>query len=341
MEPRRALWAFALVAANMAGGAARAADADLIAAARKEGEVVWYTTQIVNPLVVNLAEDFKKRYGVTLNYVRANSTEIALRVSNEARANNLQADVYDGTTSAEVFKEAKLALKWLPDSAKAFPPDYVDPDGYWIATNYYIITAAFNTDLVKPGTEPTTWDALLDPAYKGGIVWGDTPSISAAPGFVGIVLKQLGDEKGMDYLRKLAAQKPAGVGAAARVVIDQVISGEYKIALQIFPEHADQDGGKGAPVKWIPMRPAMSAIVSTTGVLANSPHPNAGKLLLDYLVSEEGQRFYRDAFYSPANPKVEPINPAFKPGRYPTLFLSPPEAMRTLPKWTQIFKRLF
>ncbi len=321
--------------------AAQAADAVLIEAAKKEGEVVWYTTQIINPLVVNLAADFKSKYGVTLNYVRANSTELSLRIVNEARAGNLQADVYDGTTSAEIFKSEKLALQWVPDVAKSFPRDYVDPEGYWVATNYYINTAAFNTDLVQPGTEPTTWDALLDPKYRGQMVWGNSASVSAAAGFIGTVLKQLGDDRGMAYLRRIAGQKPASIGAAARVVIDQAISGEYKVALQIFPEHADQDSGKGAPIKWIAMQPTMSAIVSTTGVLANSPHPNAGKLLLDYLVSADGQRFYREAFYSPANPLVEPINPAFKPGKYSTLFLTPKEAMQELPKWMDIYRKLF
>jgi iron(III) transport system substrate-binding protein len=321
--------------------AASAADQAMIDAARKEGEVVWYTTQIIDPLVLKLADAFKAKYGVTLNYVRSNSTEIALRIINEGKAGKIGVDVYDGTTTAEVLKAGKLALQWLPDAAKTFARDYVDPEGYWVATNYYIITAAYNTDLVKPGAEPTTWDALLDPRFKGQIVWGNTVSISAAPGFVGLVLKQLGEEKGMDYLRKLAAQKPAGVNAAARVVIDQAIAGEYAIALQIFPEHADQSSRKGAPIKWIATRPAMSAIVSTMGVVANSPHPNAGKLLLDFLVSPEGQAIYRDAFYSPANPAVEPINPDFKPGRYPTLFISPPEATNLLPKWTTIFKELF
>ena len=339
----RAFTVLAALCATLAAGVpeARAADAALVADAQKEGEVLWYTTQIVNPLVTRLADAFKTRYGVTLKYVRANSTEIALRLVAEARAGKVQADVYDGTTTAEALKREKLALKWLPEIAATLPRDYVDPEGYWVATNFYVITAAYNTDLIKPGAEPKDWDGLLDPSLAGQIVWGNTVSISAAPGFIGAVLKTLGTDKGMAYLKRLAAQKPAGVGAAARVVLDQAIAGEYKVALQIFPEHADQDSRKGAPIRWIPMRPAMSAIVSTTGVLANSPHPAAGKLFLDFLLSEEGQSIYRDAYYSPANPKVEPINPDFKPGRYPTVFLSPREAMDDLPKWTGIFKDLF
>ena len=211
------------LAALMAFGApaARAADAALVAAAKKEGEVVWYTTQILDPLVLRLQESFRRAYGVEIKPVRANSTEIALRIRNEGLAGRMQADVYDGTITAEALKKENLALKWLPDNARDLPADYVDPEGYWVATNYYINTAAFNTDLIKPGSEPKHWNDLLDPRFKGQMAWGNAASVSAGAGFIGTALKALGEEKGMDYLRKLSVQKIASVGASARVVIDQ------------------------------------------------------------------------------------------------------------------------
>jgi ABC-type uncharacterized transport system YnjBCD substrate-binding protein len=133
---RRAVQAILIASASATvAHNARAADAALIDAARKEGEVVWYTTQIINPLVLKVAEGFHAKYGVSVKYVRQNSTELALRLINEARAGRVEADVYDGTTTAETLKREKLALQWLPDAAKAFPADYVDPQGYWVATN--------------------------------------------------------------------------------------------------------------------------------------------------------------------------------------------------------------
>ena len=331
------------LAALMAFGApaARAADAALVAAAKKEGEVVWYTTQILDPLVLRLQESFRRAYGVEIKPVRANSTEIALRIRNEGLAGRMQADVYDGTITAEALKKENLALKWLPDNARDLPADYVDPEGYWVATNYYINTAAFNTDLIKPGGEPKHWNDLLDPRFKGQMAWGNAASVSAGAGFIGTALKALGEEKGMDYLRKLSVQKIASVGASARVVIDQAIAGEYAISLQIFPEHAAGGAEKGAPIRWIPMLPAMSANVSTTGVTKDAPHPNAARLLLEYLISEEGQAIYRQAQYSPAHPKVPSIDPELRPGKHPVVFLTPREAMDALPAWMKIFKELF
>ncbi len=329
-----------MAAASLAGPA-QAVDSATLAAAKKEGEVVWYTTQILDPLVLRLQDSFRRDYGIEIKPVRSNSTEIALRVLAEGKAGRMQADVYDGTTTGEALKREGLAMKWLPDVARDLPADYVDPQGYWVATNYYLITAAHNTDLLPPGKEPRSWNDLLNPALKGQIVWGNTVSISAGAGFIGLVLKELGEDKGMAYLRKLSAQKIAGVQAAARVVLDQTIAGEYAVALQIFPEHANGSAGKGAPIKWIPMQPAMSAVVSTTGITQGAPHPNAAKLLLEYLVSPAGQAIYRDAFYSPANPAVLPIDPDFRPGAHRTVFLTPAEAMDALPRWMQVFKDLF
>ncbi len=318
-----------------------AADPALIEAAKKEGEVVWYTTQILDPLVLRLQDAFRKKYSVEIKPVRANSSDIALRVHNEGAAGKMQADVYDGTTTAEVLKREKHALKWLPGNAKELPSDYVDSEGYWVATNYYINTAAFNTDMVKPGTEPKSWNDMLDPRFRGQFVWGNAPSISAGAGFIGTVLKELGEDKGMEYLRRFSTQKIAGVGASARVVIDQAIAGEYAIALQIFPEHAAGGAQKGAPIRWIPMAPAMTANVSTTGVTLGAPHPNAAKLLLEYLISEAGQVIYRDAQYAPAHPKILSLDPEFRAGRRRVVFLTPLEAMNALPKWVKVFKDLF
>ena len=63
-------------------GQARAATPELIEAARKEGEVTWYTTQIVNQLVMPVKTVFEKKYGVKINYVRANTGDVVLRVLN-------------------------------------------------------------------------------------------------------------------------------------------------------------------------------------------------------------------------------------------------------------------
>ena len=324
-----------------AAGASRAATPELIEAAKKEGEVVWYTSQIIDPLVLRLTDAFKKKYGIQLKPVRANSAEIALRIVNEARSGKYLADIYGGQTTSEALKKEGLALKWLPPNIGEIPKEFADPEGYWMGTNFTLMTAAYNTDLIKPGSEPKTWEDFLAPSLKGKMVWGNAVSTSAGAGFVGLVLKVWGEEKGMAYLRKLAGQDITGSGGSARQVIDMAIAGEFAVALQIFPEHAASSAAKGAPVRWIPTRPGMASVISTSGVAAKAPHMNAAQLFMEYMISEEGQIVFRDSLYSPINPKVASLDKEFAPSANPYVVLTPKEAFTDMPKWFAIFKELF
>jgi ABC-type Fe3+ transport system substrate-binding protein len=321
---------------------ATAADAALIAAAQREGSVTWYTTQTINQLVRPLAEAFEKAYGVKLDYIRANSTEVALRVQNEAAAGRLQADVVDGTSTAPLLKRQSLVAKYIPALAESLPPEVRDADGYWVATNYFVITPGVNTDLVPAGQEPKSWDDLLAPKWKGRIAWSGNNSSSAGPGFVGLVLKEWGEAKGLDYLRKLSNQQIAASRVAARQILDQVIAGEYAIGLQTFNHHAVISAAKGAPVRWLPLSPVMVNL-STASVLAQAPHPNAARLLLEFLISEEGQAIFRKENYLPVNPRVLPEDPSLIPDgkRLRGTFFTPEEIETNMPAWDRTFKEIF
>src|SRR6201991_3996567 len=81
-----------------------AADPALIAAAKQEGEVVWYTTQIVSQLVRPVAAAFEKGYGIKAPAARAHAIETAGKVLNEATACRLQGDIFDGTNRVVLLK---------------------------------------------------------------------------------------------------------------------------------------------------------------------------------------------------------------------------------------------
>ena len=341
MHSARGLFVAMAMAASI-GSPARAADQALIDAARKEGEVNWYTSQIINQFVVPAKASFEKKYGVRVNYIRADSSDLVLRISNEARAGRVMADTYDGAATAPGLKKGGLALKWQPESASRLSKDYLDAEGYWVATNLYVLTPGFNTELVKPGTEPKTFQDLLDPKWRGRMAWAATPSASAAAGFIGLMLKEMGDEKAMAYLRALARQNIAGVNGSARKVLDQVIAGEYAIGLQIFNHHTIISAKLGAPSAWIAMDPAM-AVFSVAGVTQNAPHPNAGKLLVDFLASPEGQVIFRDAGYIPVDPDVPPTDPSLRPDgkTFRALFFTPEQLDKGIPNWAKIYDQVF
>src|SRR5207237_2868834 len=134
------------------------------------------------------------------------------------------------------------------------------------------------------------------------------PTASGIGGFVGTVLTEMGEEKGRAYLRELAKQNIAPLPGAAREVLDQVIAGEYWIALQIFNHHAVISAKKGAPVDWIKMEPATGTL-NVVSIHKGAPHPNAAKLLVDFIISKEGQEVFRDADYLTAHPQVAALDP--------------------------------
>ena len=319
---------------------ASAADQALIDAAKKEGQVTWYTVQIIQQIVRPIAEGFERKYAIRVDYVRANSAEIGLRVTNEAKAGRVQASVIDGAQTTPVLKREGLVVKWTPDAD--LPKKLFDPDGYWVACNYYINTPGFNTDLVPRGSEPRTFEDLLDPKWKGKMAWNIQPSISAGQGFAGSVLIAMGEAKARTYLASLSKQNITPLKVSGRQVLDLVIAGEYPIGLQIFNNHAFISASQGAPVDWIRMQPPL-VTYSVMSLLKGAPSPNAGKLLIDYIVSEEGQKIFAEAGELPVHPQVRIKAPGMIPDgeTFKATFLTPEELDRNLPVWTRLFDDYF
>ena len=121
-----------------------------------------------------------------------------------------------------------------------------------------------------------------------------------------------------------------------------MITGEYPIGLQIFNNHAQISSAKGAPVDWIKMQPPL-VTYSVMSVLKDAPEPNAGKLLVDYIVSEEGQKIFADAGELPVHPNVKPRDPAMIPDgvAFKGTFLTPEQLDRDLPAWSRLFDEYF
>jgi ABC-type Fe3+ transport system substrate-binding protein len=341
--PRRRWTTAVAFAASLASGSAYAIDASVIEAAKKEGEVVWYSTQIISQLVRPVTVAFEKKYpGIKVRAIRANASEVAVRILNESRAGRVQSDVFDGTSTVVPLKKEGYVLQWQPDAAKAYPALYKDPEGYWVANNLFINTPGFNTGLVPKGTEPRSYRDLLDPKWQGKLAWNGLPSTSGSAGFIGNVLAEMGQDKGMAYLRELSKQRITNVAGSAREVLDQVIAGEYAIALQIFNHHAVISAKKGAPVDWIKMEPATGSL-SVISIHKGAPHPNAAKLLVDFIISKQGQEVFRDADYITADPAVPSLDPTLKPeqGHFRVHFFSPEAIEDNMPKWKQVFDDLF
>ncbi len=339
---RRTLIAATLLAAGLAASSATAADQALIDAARKEGTVVWYSSLIVNQLVRPVAEAFEAKYGIKVEYSRTPAGEMALKLLNEIKADSVQADAFDGNSAFFQVMPLDNLVAYSPDAAAAYPAELKDPNGRFHAINLAILTTAVNTSLVPEAEWPRTYDDLLDPKWKGKMAWTTDLTPNGPPGFIGNILKVYGEDKGMDYLKKLAGQDVVKVPASQRVVLDQVIAGEHQLGLMTFNQHSVISAAKGAPVVWLKMEPLVST-GNYVGLLKNSPHPNAGKLFVDFILSEEGQKVFQAANYLPAHPGVPAAEPTLKPeaGHFKVTVITNEEALADLPKWTKIYKDLF
>ncbi len=198
-----------------------------------------------------------------------------------------------------------------------------------------------NTDLVKPADRPKTYDDLLDPKWTGKMVWRRN-DLTGASGFVGNVLMSMGEEKGMEYLRKLARQKIISVSISDRALLDQVIAGEYAMTVVVTNHNVEISRKQGAPVAWIPLEPAMMSS-EQMGLTALAPHPNAGLLFLEYALSREGQIVFQKAGYIPSHPAVPPLDPKLVPstGGFTVNLITPEIVEKNRKHWDDVAQQLF
>src|SRR5947208_5764347 len=165
MQLHRSTLALLLILTGIvASDFARAADAALIEAAKKERKVVWYTTLIVTQAIRPLKNAFEKKYpGIELQYVRADESPTAAKIMAEAAAGRMQADVFDGISNMVPLKRAGIAAPFVPPAAGQYSADMKDKDGYWIALLLYVFSPGINTTLVSKEQAPKTYADLLDP----------------------------------------------------------------------------------------------------------------------------------------------------------------------------------
>jgi ABC-type Fe3+ transport system substrate-binding protein len=319
-----------------------AADAALLAAAKKEGRVVWYTTLIINQAIRPLKNAFEQKYpGIELAYARADESPTAAKIIAEAKAQRVQADVFDGISNMVPLKRAGITTPYLPAEAERYPADLKDRDGYWIAVLLYVFAPGINTALASMDQAPKTYQDLLDPKWRGQMAWNPS-SIAGAIGFVGNSLLSMGETRGSEYLRALSRQRIVNVEASSRAILDQVIAGEFPIGLMMFNHHAVISAQKGAPTGWLKLEPVPVAF-DAVGILKDAPHPNAARLLIEFLTCEDGQQVLRQVDYLPALPSVPAMKSGLRPedGGFKATFLRPDDIYDRIPGWTRIVSELF
>lgn len=308
----------------------------LYEAAKDEGSVTWYTGLIPEQVVVPLEKKFESKYpGVDLKYFRAGSDEIAAKILTEARAKKPASDVWDGAHAAEALKASGAAEPYESPHLVDHPEELRDPDGYWAAVNIYVKGVAYNTEMVKSQDVPKSFEDLLDPKWKGQMAW--TPEATGGADFIGNVMNTLGEDEGKAYVEKLGAQDINVVQVSSRELLNQVVSGQYPLVLQVFNNHVALDAADGAPVGFSPLT-AASKQLNPLGLTAGAKHPNAGRLLIDYLLSPEGQKVFDESNYIPADPDAR-SNADLDPdsGKFEATLITPHTIEEQSASWVDLF----
>jgi len=282
---------------------------------------------------------FQKRYGIRVNFVRADSIELAARMLNEAQAGRPQADVFDGTRRRPPSREPASPSSGCPIA----PGSGQGILGFRGILGRHQPVRSYPRLQHRPGAQgrrAAQLRDLLDRKWRGKMAWATHATSSARSAH-----RRGAGGDGRSAGRPICASSPSGhhqLGVSARTVVDQSIAGEYPLVLQIFNHQPVISARRGAPIDWIPMNPAM-AVLSVAGVTKAAPHPSAAKLLVDFFISDEGQKLFRDAIISRSPPDVPPRDPALRPDgkSFRGLFFSPEETDAAMPHWLDVYNEIF
>lgn len=280
----KARLALAALSISLIAGPALAqfkADPALVAAANKEGQVVIYTANQLES-EQQLAKKFNERFpGVKVEIVRAPGSRLLARVDAEAASGKLAADIIEFSDSGLAKAYEKLLADYAPANADKYPAAIraISPK-MWPKTAWgYVL--AYNKALVK--SPPKSWADLTKPEFKEKLGW-----IPAGAGGTSWTLAMFQRQKlGENEWKNLAGKQPV-MHPSDSPLLAALIRGEARVAPlktnSIIPPMND-----GAPIGIIYPTDGVPMTVSVAGISATAPHPNAARLYLDWILSNEGQ----------------------------------------------------
>lgn len=275
--------------------------APIEAAAKREGKVVVYSSfnldefDKVYPL-------FEKRYPeIKVDHVRGNGEQLIQRLVTETKGGKTLADVLE-TNSFDVFNAIGEGLldAWPVPNGAAFPAGLKDEAGVWVSTRQNTDIVAWNTNLVKAGDEPKSYDELGDPKWKGKLLMeADDMEM-----FAGLVSLKFGGslEQATDWLKKVAANQPE-MHKGHTETTELLAAGQGAVFLGAYGHRIESLKKKSAPLEW--MKTEGTQFLQVGGIVKNSPNPNAGKLFWNWLIGEEAQEAISKVGRIPSRPGVK------------------------------------
>lgn len=300
----------------------------LVAGAKKEKVVSVYGSTVAEDMRP-VTDAFRKRYGIEVQYWRANSEQLVQRTVNENRAGRCAVDAF-ATVAAELesLQREKLLIAVKTPATAELAPLAFRPHGEWVATRLNIFSAAYNTNLVKRDEVPRSYEDLRDPRWKGRL------AVEAADfDWFGTIVMKMGEEKGLALFRDIVRTNGVSLRRGHTLLANLVQAGEVPLALTVYSYKPEQQKRDGAPVEPLYLRPVV-ALGYGPAVSRCAPHPHAALLFFDFMIGE-GQEIMAKRDMTPTNPRIRPL-----PEGVDLTMIDPAEMLDNRKKWEDLWTNI-
>jgi iron(III) transport system substrate-binding protein len=300
--------------------------------AEAEGKLMFYATFRAEDSKM-LTDGFKQLYPkIDATFYRTTDAALMERILSESRAGQNLWDVVVTTSFyGHNLKKRGLLASYDSPERKYFREGYKDPEAMWTSTYTNYAAFGYNTRNVSKASVPKSFVDLLKPEWKGQIGMDSRPYE-----WFGTMIKAMGDEKGISFMRELAKQ--AQLRSGRNLLAQFVAAGEFKGALTAYSQTFEVLKPAGAPVDWVYLNPVF-ANIHPTGVSAKAPHPNAAKLFMDFVLSKRGQEIIRGMNRIPDRIDTPPEQARLMEGIKPAF--APNEVLENFQKYAKMFDEMF
>lgn len=286
-------------AAALASGAAWSqapapydATPQLVAAAQKEGKVVWYSSTDVQ-VAEKVARAFEAKYpGVKVQVERSGAERIFQRINQEYGSRIHNADVVETSDAVHFIhfkKQGWLQAAVPTDVAKFWPKDEKDPDGQFAVYRAHLSVIAYNSKLIPKDQAPKSHADLLDPRWSGKMV-------KAHPGYSGTIMtgtEVLSKAIGWKYFEQLGKQKVMQVQSSTEPP-KKLAAGERPVMADGNEYNVFLLKESGVPIEPVYAPEGTPLVEGNAAILKNAPNPSAAKLFYHFLFTREAQQLNSD-----------------------------------------------
>ncbi len=266
----------------------------LVEKARAEGTLTLYTSMATTESGP-LGQAFEKKYGVKVQIWRALSENVLQRALAEARGGRRSLDVVEtNAPEVEALAREQVVAEFFSPNLADLPAWALPPHRRWAGDRANLWVTGYNTGKVERSELPASLDGFADPKWKGRI------SLEATDNdWMYGVISFLGEERGLDFFRRLSALRPE-MRKGHILVAQLVAAGELPVCLTIYSGNADSIKAKGGPIDWVAVEPLVGR-PQAIAVAKTAPHPHAALLFADFVLSPEGQKLLADMGRVPAS----------------------------------------